>query len=116
MIYFILALLTVALIIACNIIVFHLTIKRAIKKFVNTELASKDMVFIDYKWPGFFSRGDFKDGALAFNALFKTGLNTTSIYSYIYYRDLKSGLSNRVTIKIDVIGISIENVVYSSDI
>jgi hypothetical protein len=91
-------------------------IKQAIKKFVNPELSSKDMVFVNYKWPGFFSKGDFRDGNTAFFALFSTGLNRTSIYSYIYYKDLKVGLIKSVTIKICRVSSSIENVVYSSDI
>ncbi|MBS1523097.1 MAG: hypothetical protein JST50_19000 [Bacteroidetes bacterium] len=114
MIYFILALLLFALIIICNVIVFHLAIRQAIKKFVNPALSSKDLVFVNYKWPGFFSRGNFKEGEKALNALFSTGLNRTSIYSYIYYKDLKVGLIKSVTIKIYRTGSSIEDVVYSS--
>ena len=116
MIYLFLVLFAFILIIAGNVIVFHILIKRAIKDFVNPALSSKNMVFINYKWPGFFSKGDFKDGDIALNALSNTGLNRTSIYSYIYYKDLKGGLIKSVTIKIYRVSSSIENVVYSSDI
>jgi len=116
MIYLFLVLFTFVLIIAGNVIVFHILIKQAIKDFVNPVLASKNMIFVNYKWPGFFSKGDFKDGDAALNALFNTGLNRTSIYSYIYYKDLKIGIIKSITIKIYRVSSSIESVVYSSDI
>jgi hypothetical protein len=115
MIYFGLALLVFVLIIVGNVTVFHLVIKQAIKKFIDPALSSKNMVFISYKWAGFFSPGDFAKGEKALNALFSAGLNRVPIYSYIYYRHLKVGMVKSVTIKIYRIGGSIEDVVYSSD-
>ena len=116
MIFFIPAL-VLTFIIVVNIIVFHIMIKRAIKDFVNPFLSSKNKIFVSYKWAGFLSKGDFKDGQNPLDALlFNTGLNRTSIYSYIYYKDLNCELIKRITIKIYRVSGSVKDVIYSSDI
>ena len=116
MLYFGFGLLTFLFTIGCYVIYFHTTIRRAIKEIVNPLLIAKGMSYIDYKWPGFFSRGDFEVGNKAIKDMFKTGLNSVSVYSFIYYKDLKLDANKSITIRIDVMGLLIENVTYSNQI
>ena len=101
------------LILIGNVLLFHLFIKRAIKKFVIPFLKNKGYLLTDYKWVGFFGCGDFRNEQMEF-ALFKTGPNSISIFSYIYYKGLDN--TKRATIKIDVVSLSIAKVTYSNEI
>ena len=114
---FIIPAIVIIFIIAVNVIVFHIMIKRAINDFVNPLLSSKNMILVSYKWAGFFSKGDFKDGQNPLAALlFNRGLSPTSIYSYVYYKDLNGELTKRVTIKIYKVSNSIKSIMYSNPI
>ena len=96
-----------------NVLLFHFLIKKAINLIVKPELANKELFFVDYKWCGFFDCGDFKNEQMEF-ALFKTSLNSISIYSFIDYKDFDN--IKRVTVKINVLGLSVGNVIYSNDL
>lgn len=98
------------LIILLNVLLFHLLIRSAVKRIVKPALANEYLTYVDYKWVGFWGCGDFKHGTMDF-ALFKTGVNTLLIYSYIYYKDAEE--IKRITIKINVAGLSVDNVEYS---
>ena len=107
--FFIVGLALIPLVILLNVILFYVLIKIAIKRFVKPELERKQLLFVDYKWVGFWGCGDYKNESIEF-ALFKTGLNTISIYSYIYYKD--SDCPKRTTIKIYITGFNIDRVEY----
>jgi hypothetical protein len=107
------AITTFLLLLIGNLLLFYLIISTAIERFVIPYFYNKGYSLIDYKWVGFLGTGDFKNEEMDF-ALFKTGLNSISIFSYIYYKD--SDRTRRTTIKIDVVGLSIANVTYSYDI
>ena len=85
---FILGLFLTAFVILINILLFQLWIKSAIKRIVKPALENNHLNYIGYKWVGFWGCGDFKYDKMDF-ALFKTGMNTSSIYSYLYYKDLQ---------------------------
>ena len=106
---FLLIICSVVFVLFVNVLLFYLHIKTAIRKFVKPELEQKGLKYVDYKWTGFWECGDFRD-RIEF-ALFKTGLNTTSVYSYVYYKS--DGITKRVTIKIYLINSIIHKVVYS---
>ena len=108
--FFILGILLLPSIIFLNVVLFHMQIKRAIKRVVKPALEKSQLTYVGYKWAGFWSCGDFKNDSMDF-ALFKTGLNTTSIYSYLYYKD--SDVNKKITIKIYLIGFEIDKVEYS---
>ena len=105
--------LIIPLVLLLNVLLFHFLIKKAIKAFVKPELARKGLIFMGYKWVGFLGCGDFKNEQMEF-ALFKTSLNSISIYSFIDYKDFDN--IKRVTVKINVLGLSVGNVIYSNDL
>jgi hypothetical protein len=96
-----------------NLFLIKLYIKKSTKRFVIPILESKGYLLTDYKWVVFWGDGDFKNEQMNF-ALFKTGLNSISIFAYIYYKG--SDNIKRITIKIDIVSLSIDNVTYSSEI
>jgi hypothetical protein len=107
---FLLMFLSIAIVIFINVLLFHLHIRTAIKQIVKPELQRNGLTYVDYKWCGFWGCGDFKDN-IEF-ALFKTGLHTTSIYSFIYYNDGEK--TKRITIKINRKDFSATQVLYSN--
>jgi hypothetical protein len=104
------------LIIASNVFFLHLLIKAALKSYIKPQLEAKGLYFKDYKWCGFFNTGDFKNVDIGLTTLSKTGLNSISVYTFIYYQSVEQNLEKKVTAKIDVVGISIEKVVYSNEL
>ena len=106
---FLIIIVSVAFVLLMNVLLLYLKIKVAIRKFVKPELEQKRLTYVNYKWTGLWGCGDFKD-EMEF-ALFKTGLHTASVYSYIYYKS--AGTTKRVTIRIDLINEVIDKVLYS---
>ena len=100
-------------IILANVALFHLLVKTAIRRIVKPELEKRNLTYVSYKWAGFWSCGDFRNDSMDF-ALFKTGLNTISIYSYVYYKD--SDEIKKITIKIYIVGVGVNKVEYSNTI
>ena len=111
--FIIVGILSVPVLVTANLLLFHVFIRQTIKKVVRPALAIKGYVFIDYKWAGFFSCGDFKNEQMDF-ALFGTGILTHSIYSFISYRDWDG--VKRITIKIEINCLRVDNVIFSSEI
>ena len=103
-------LLVFPLIFTGNILFTYVFIKKAIRSFVIADLKNKGYLFVNYKWTGLFNHGDFENKQ-DFFAFFKTSLNSISIFSYIYYKDSEE--TKRMTIKIKVVDLSIDTVVYS---
>ncbi|MES2426706.1 MAG: hypothetical protein V4560_07010 [Bacteroidota bacterium] len=109
----ILGILLLPIIILLNVLLFHVLIRSAIKRTVKPALEKNQLVFVDYKWVGFWDCGDFKNDSMDF-ALFKTSLNTLNIYSYLFYKDLD--VIKRITIKIYVEGLRVTEVEFSSNL
>ena len=109
---FLLIILSCGFVLLINVLFLHLKIKRAVRKFVKPELEKNGLIYVDYKWTGFWECGDFKD-KIEF-ALFKTGWNTSSIYSFIYYNE--GGMTKRVTIKIYFVDLTVDRVLYSNEL
>ena len=109
---FLLVILSCGLVVLINLLLIYSHIRTAVRKFVKPELEKNGLTYIDYKWTGFWGSGDFKD-KIEF-ALFKTGWNTTSVYSFIYYKNAR--VTKRVTIKINLINLIIDKVLYSNEL
>ena len=110
---FVFSILSIPLVIFINVILFHILIKSAIKRLIKPVLENNKLTFVDYKWVGFWGCGDFKSDNMEF-ALFKTGLNTLSIYSFLYYKNLD--VIKKITVKIYVEGLKVSKVEFSSKI
>jgi len=95
-----------------NVLIFYVIINSAIKKTVKPELEKNGLLYVNYKWTGFWGCGDFRD-KVEF-ALFKTSYNTSSVYSFIYYK--KGDIMQRMTIKINLTNLKIDEVLYSREL
>jgi hypothetical protein len=109
-----LAILLFPLIIALNMLIYRLIVKKALKKYIEPKLTQRGLLFIDYKWPGLFSSGDFKDQALTITIMNKNGNIFNSVYTYVYYKE--SNETKKITARIDTIFWFIKKVTYSSDL
>jgi hypothetical protein len=108
----ILLLIVFPVVIFLNIFIVSYIIKSALKKFVKPQLIQKGFVFVDYKWCGFFSHGEFKDDKFKITFVSMNGNPSISIYVDIYYKD--AGLEKKITIRIDTLFCFIRKVVYSA--
>ncbi len=99
-------------IISVNVLIYRAMVKKAIRKYIEPKLKEKGLLFINYKWPGLLSTGDFDNG---WNITLNTGGNTSqSVYVYIYYED--SSGAKRITARIDTTLWFINSVTYSSEL
>ena len=87
-------------------------VTRAIRKYIEPKLNENNLQFIEYKWPGFLSTGDFKDDGIALTIMNKNGSVSNSSYAYIYYK--KGNEIKKVTVRIDTTFWSIDEIIYSS--
>lgn len=99
-----------AVVILLNVLIFKLLIKRALRKFIRPKLENECLIFIDYKWAGFFSFGNFKNEEIVIRPSGSDPFLT--IYIYIYFKDTRS--EKRITAKIDTLFLFIRKVTYSS--
>ena len=99
-------------IIGLNILFYHLIVRKALRKFIEPELNEKGLIFVNYKWPGLLSNGDFKYNDTTF-IVNKNGNFFNSFYAYMYYKDGKE--TKKITVRIDTALWYINKVVYSSD-
>lgn len=114
--FVIMVLLMFAFVVAGNILLIHLLINKAIKCYIKPLLESKGCIYVNYKCPGLFSHGDFKYFNTGFTTMSGSGKNRFTIYAYIFYTDKIENTSKRSTAKIDIAGLSVKNIEYSSDI
>ena len=111
--FFVYALLIFPLLIGLNILAYRIIVKKAIKKYIEPKLKEKGLLFVDFKWPGLMSSGDFEGDFLISAIMNKMGWVSNSIYVYIYYRDLDD--TKKVTVRIDTTFFIINKVAYSSE-
>jgi hypothetical protein len=95
-------------------LIFKITVRSALNRFVIPKLEEKGLIFLEYTWTGLFDNGDFKNENTGLTIMSKYGSSSSSIYVFIYYKDLD--LKKRVTIRIDTFVFFIKRVVFSSDI
>jgi hypothetical protein len=108
--------LILTLVIALNIGIHYLLIKRAIRKYVKPTLNQKGLVYINYRAINIFASGDFegKDRRTFIPVVSTGGSPSIDIFFYIFY---KSGdLPKRITVKIETTLLFIRNVKYSSEL
>ena len=106
--------LTVALfttLIWLNIYLIRFIIKKAIQNFIKPKLEGEGRTYTDYKWLGFFNRGDFEDDNIVLVPSLKAGNPIISTYIDVYY--LEAAVEKRFTVRIDSSFVSILKVVYS---
>ncbi|WP_295792531.1 hypothetical protein [Mucilaginibacter sp.] len=104
------------LIIALNIGILYLLIKRAIRKYVKPTLNQKGLVYVNYRAINLFGSGDFKgEDKRTFTPIVSTGGSPSiDIFFYVFY---KSGdLTKRVTVKVETTLLFIRKVKYSREL
>ena len=102
------------LIIGLIILIYHLIVKKALKKFIEPKLSERGLTFIEYKWPGLLSNGDFKSDDITLMVMNKNGNASNSIYVYIFYKE--GSETKKITVRINTTFWFINEVVYSSEI
>ncbi|GAB3915645.1 hypothetical protein [Mucilaginibacter boryungensis] len=101
-------------IIFINVLIYHFTIKKALNNYIIPKLKENDLAFIQYKWPGLFSNGNFKN-APKLTPMNRNGQPSSSLYAdIIYYTPM--GETKRVTARIDTSFFLIKNVSYSANV
>jgi hypothetical protein len=111
--FYSLAILIFPFIIGLNMLIYRLLIKKALKKYIGPKLDEKGLIFIDYKWPGLLSNGDFKIDDVGLTIMNKNGNVSNSSYAYIFYKD--GNETKKITVRIDTTFWVINKVVYSSE-
>lgn len=101
-------------IIGINILIYNLTVKKAIKKIIEPKLKENGYSFVGYEWPGFLSNGDFKANNINIRTMSKNGRIINSMYAYIFYK--RENEAKKITVQIDTLFFIIRNVFYSSEI
>ena len=96
-----------------NVLIYNLTIKKALRKFIEPKLRENGYAFTEYKWPGLLSNGDFKSDDITFTMMNKNGKMFNSMYAYIFYKKGKE--TKKITARIDTTLLFINKVVYSSE-
>jgi hypothetical protein len=95
-------------------LIYRLIVKKALKKYIEPKLDEKGLIFIDYKWPGLLSNGDFKaDDVGLIIIMNKNGNVSNSSYAYIFYKE--GNETKKITARIDTTFWFINKVVYSSE-
>ena len=95
-------------------LIYHVIVKKAIRKYIKPKLNEKGLIFVDYKWPGLFSIGDFKENTWTIPVMNKNGNTFNSTYANIYYKELNE--TKKITVRIDTIFFLFQKVTYSSDL
>jgi len=111
--FLLLVILIFPLTIGLNILIYRLIVKSALRKFIEPKLSEKGLIFVDYKWPGVLSNGDFEADGLTFTVMNKNGSVFNSSYAYIFYKD--GSETKKITARIDTMFWFIKKVVYSSE-
>lgn len=109
-----LVILIVPIVIALNLFLYQMIVRKALRKYIRPKLKENNLTFINYKWPGLFSNGDFKDDKLALTVMGKNGSIVNSTYAYIYYNKLNE--TKKVTARIDTTFFKICKVHYNSEL
>lgn len=112
--FYALAILLFSVIIGLNVLICRAIIKAALRKYIEPLLKEKGLAFVDYKWAGLFSSGDFKENQIQLTFASTNGRVSNSIYTYVYYRDLND--TKRITVRIDTTFLIIKKIAYSTEI
>jgi hypothetical protein len=89
-------------------------INKAIRKFIKPKCRAGGIVFVKYKWLGFFDHGDFKDDKFILLPSLKSGYPVISTYIDVYYTE--ESIEKKLTVRIDAFFVFIIRVLYSSEI
>lgn len=108
-----LAILIFVSIIGLNVLIYRHIVRRALRKFIEPKLNEKGLTFVDYKWPGLLSNGDFKSNDITL-IVNNNGNVFNSSYADIFYKD--GNETKKITARIDTTFWFINKVVYSSDL
>ena len=110
--FILLSVLFISLFILLQIIIYRSVVKKAIKKYIEPKLNKNGYTFIEYKWPGFLSSGDFNDLEITLVAN-KYGNSSNDFYVDIYYKAGRD--TKKITTKIELAFLSINSVSSSSE-
>jgi hypothetical protein len=100
-------------IIGLNILTYRFIVNKALKKHIKPMLEESGLIFIEYKWPGLLSNGEFKPDNTSFKLMNKNGNMFNSMYAYIFYK--KANETKKFTVRIDTTAWYVNKVAYSSD-
>ena len=109
-----LLILTLPTIIVLNVLLYHIIVRRALKKYIKPKLKDNGFTFLNYKWPGLFSNGDFKNDKITLTVMSKNGSVVSSTYAYIYYHKFND--TKKVTVRIGTTFLIIYKVDFSSEL
>lgn len=88
-------------------------VNKAIRKFIKPKLQSVGFKFSDYKWLGFFNRGNFKNDKFILFPSVRGGYPVISTYIDVFYNEGSN--QKKVTVKIDSFFVFIVRVLYSTE-
>ena len=102
------------LLISLNVLIYVSIVKKALRKYIKPILEEKNLSYVEYKWPGLFSDGDFNENDFIISIVNSYGSTSNSYYAYIYYRT--GNETKKTTVKIDTRFWVIKKVTYSSEL
>lgn len=111
--FYLLVILFFSAIIYINVLIYRSIVKRALRKYIEPELNKNGYTFIEYKWPGLFSSGDFKQMKISLITNKYGGILNVS-YVDIYYE--AGNDTKKVTAKISTTLFFISGVSYSNEL
>ena len=100
-------------IIFLNMLTYRMVVKKALRKYIEPKLTEQGLLFVEYKWPGLLSKGDFKNENFSFTIMNRNGRASFSSYADIFYKRLND--TKKVTVRIDTTFLIINKVSYSSE-
>jgi len=110
-----LVVLVFAIMIGLPILTYRITINKAIKSYIIPKLEEKGFDFIEYRWPGLFSTGSFKDDNFKLTVMNKNGNSISSRYvDIVYYKP--SGETHKITARITSKFFFIDQVSFSREL
>jgi hypothetical protein len=112
--FILLAILFFSLFIFLQSLLYRSIVKKAIRNYIEPKLIEKSYSFIEYKWPGLLSNGDFEDDQITLAVTSKFGNSSNTFYADIYYK--AGNETKKVTAKIDTSFLSIYKVSCSKEL
>jgi hypothetical protein len=101
-----------AVLICIQMLIYRALVRGALRTYIEPMLKEKGFLFIDYKWPGLFSDGDFDNEIFTLTVMNINGNASTSTYAYIFYKDGND--TKKVTARIEATFWFIDKVLYST--
>lgn len=73
------------LIVLLNVLILKYVLKKAINNYIKPELYKKKLIYVNYRWLGFFDQGNFGQGELDIVPASKSGRSLLTTYINVIY-------------------------------